>query len=345
MSQRRPKTILFLAANPVDTDRLRLEEESREIDEGLRRARQRQRFAFEQKWAVRPKDLRRAILDYEPEIIHFAGHGAGEQGIVLQDEDGSAKAVSASALEELFEIHTQVQCVLLNACYSEIQAAAIAKHVRYVIGMKQAIGDEAALKFATGFYDALGAGRPIDIAFKSGCSAIHMEGIPEHLTPVLYPREDASPDLERDGSQRRKRARPAGRKPLSSAAFDRVDGTIKRPTRGQGVWPTFRCSGVVSGMAPGFNLWLGVEVGGLVWPKENRVVVGRDNKWSATVFEDGAVDEFAVGLFLVDAAVDRWLVKWLERGRRTGNYAELKGIPGERTRRLHRVEGLRLRRK
>ena len=32
------KTILVLAANPHDTDRLRLDQEIREINEGLRRA-------------------------------------------------------------------------------------------------------------------------------------------------------------------------------------------------------------------------------------------------------------------------------------------------------------------
>ena len=32
-------------------------------------------------------------------------------------------------------------------------------HIDFVVGMKRAIGDEAAIKFAVGFYDALGAGR------------------------------------------------------------------------------------------------------------------------------------------------------------------------------------------
>jgi hypothetical protein len=43
---------------------------------------------------------------------------------------------------------------VLNACYSEIQANAIVQHIDYVIGMSQAIGDTAAIKFAMGFYDA-----------------------------------------------------------------------------------------------------------------------------------------------------------------------------------------------
>jgi len=81
-----------------------------------------------------------------------------------------------------------VKCVVLNACYSEAQADAIAEHIDYVVGMKEAIGDEAAIKFAVGFYDALEAGRNFETAYKFGCSAIDLKGIPEYLTPVLKKR-------------------------------------------------------------------------------------------------------------------------------------------------------------
>jgi hypothetical protein len=47
--------------------------------------------------------------------------------------------------------------------------------------MNQAIGDNAAIAFAVGFYDVLGAGRDVEFAFKLGCNAIQMEGIAEHL--------------------------------------------------------------------------------------------------------------------------------------------------------------------
>ena len=94
--------------------------------------------------------------------------------------------ISTEALAELFELCADhIECVLLNACYSEVQATAIAQHINYVIGMSQSIGDRAAIKFATGFYDALGAGKTIEIAFKFGCNAIHTENIPEYLIPKI----------------------------------------------------------------------------------------------------------------------------------------------------------------
>jgi hypothetical protein len=152
----------------------------------LQRARQREQFVLEQKWAVRPRDIQRAMLDINPQIVHFSGHGAGDEGLVFEDETGQAKLVDGEALAGLFDLFAdQVKCVVLNGCYSEVQAEALTQHINYVIGMKKAIGDKAAIEFAVGFYDALGAGRSVEFAHKLGCAAIRLAGIPEQLTPVL----------------------------------------------------------------------------------------------------------------------------------------------------------------
>ncbi|MEP0820019.1 MULTISPECIES: CHAT domain-containing protein [Trichocoleus] len=117
------KTILFLAANPKASTPLRLGEEVSEIDEGLRRSKQCNKFHLEQKWAVTPREMRRAVLELEPQIVHFSGHGVGEGGLALEDELGQVKLVSAKALASLFDLFKeQVECVVLNACYSELQA-------------------------------------------------------------------------------------------------------------------------------------------------------------------------------------------------------------------------------
>jgi len=180
------KKLLILAANPKGTSPLGLGEEVREIESGLQRAQKGGLFAIDQKWAVRPRDIRRAMLDINPQIVHFSGHGAGKEGLVFEGETGQAKLIDGETLAELFEMFAQkLECVVLNGCYSEVQAEAISHHIPYVIGMKKAIGDRAAIEFAVGFYDALGAGRPVEFAYRLGCNAIRMEGIAEHLTPVL----------------------------------------------------------------------------------------------------------------------------------------------------------------
>jgi hypothetical protein len=180
------KKILILTANPKNSSQLRLAEEVREIQAGLERAKRRDEFEIVERWAVRTDDLRRSLLDIEPNIVHFSGHGTGHDGLMLENEVGEAQLVSAGSLARLFGLFKpQVDCVVLNACYSTVQAEAIAQEIPTVIGMSQAIGDRAAIEFAVGFYDALGAGRSYGDAFKFGCSAIDLEGIPEAATPQL----------------------------------------------------------------------------------------------------------------------------------------------------------------
>ncbi len=186
------KKILLLSANPLKTTQLRVDEEMREIREGLRRSKQRENFVIETAQAVRYRDIRRAILDYEPNIVHFSGHGEGEEGLVFEDETGQPKLVKADALARLFELFAdEIECVVLNACYSDVQAKAIAEHIPYVVGMNKAIGDQAAIEFAIGFYDGLGAGKSVKFAYKLGCNSIEMAGIPERLTPQLLSNVEA----------------------------------------------------------------------------------------------------------------------------------------------------------
>ncbi|KYC40225.1 TIR domain-containing protein [Scytonema hofmannii PCC 7110] len=185
--------VLILAANPEGTVRLRLDKELRDIAEGLRRAQERDRFTLEQQVAVRPRDIQRALLDHKPQIVHFSGHGAGEEGLVFEDEVGQPKLVSGDALAGLFRLFAnKIECVVLNGCYSEVQAKAIAQHIKSVVGMSRKIGDKAAIEFAVGFYDALGAGYPFEFAYELGCSAIQMAGIKEHSTPVLLKKSEAT---------------------------------------------------------------------------------------------------------------------------------------------------------
>ncbi len=184
------KKILILAANPLDTDRLRLDKEVEEIRTTLERSPNRDNFAIESRGAVRPQDLQTHLYNLKPQILHFSGHGGGEWGLAFEDEDGGVKGVSTDSLADLFKLFTkEIQCVVLNACYAVVQAEAICQHIPYVIGMNQKIGDRAARKFAEGFYRAIWDERSIEEAFNSGVTAIKLEGIPEELTPVLLKRQ------------------------------------------------------------------------------------------------------------------------------------------------------------
>lgn len=188
-------SILFLAADPTDASRLRLGEEFREIQEKLKLSKLRDRFKLElPQLSVRPADISQAMLDIQPQIVHFSGHGTSTGVLCFENQVGETHLIQPDALAALFEqFANQVGCVLLNACYAETQARAIAQHIEYVIGMNQAISDKAAIAFSIGFYQALGAGRTIDEAYKLGCVQIGLQGIPGHLIPILIKKGQVQP--------------------------------------------------------------------------------------------------------------------------------------------------------
>lgn len=186
--------VLFFAANPATTSHLGLDEEVRAITEKIRAAEYRNWLTIHSSWAVRPDDLLQLLNLYKPQIVHFSGHGSQAGEIILVDTDKSAKAVSTEALKVLFTaLKDNIRLVVLNACYSRIQAEAIAEVIDCVVGMNQAIGDEAAIVFAASFYRAIGFGRSIQEAFDQGKAALLLEGIPEEQTPELLVKRGTDP--------------------------------------------------------------------------------------------------------------------------------------------------------
>ena len=215
-------TILFVAANPLGTDRLALDREARAIQIELERSGFRDRFELVTRWAAEPLDLLRELRKLKPTIVHFSGHGtpsatsdplpepaahrdaAGmhgprgsepQYGLFFQGPDGRPQLVSIAALEETFgAAGASVKLVVLSACYSDVQARALLTRVGCVVGMSGAIREDAARTFAVGFYGGLGDRESITTAYKQGCAAISLEGLPDRDRPQLavHPSVDAS---------------------------------------------------------------------------------------------------------------------------------------------------------
>jgi hypothetical protein len=205
-------TILFLAANPSDTDRLALDREARAIQVELERSGYRDCFAFETRWAAEPLDLLRELRKLRPTVVHFSGHGRGvggaprpgeaprrdlvvepdprgggaPHGLYFQGPDGEARFVSSDAIQQAFgAAGASVRLVVLSACYTDVQAEALLAHVDCVVGMSGAIHDDAARSFAIGFYGGLGERESIAAAHRQGCAAISREGLPDPDRPRL----------------------------------------------------------------------------------------------------------------------------------------------------------------
>lgn len=205
-----PKTkILFLASNPSDTAKLQLSEEYRRVAERLQESGQLNKFEFYQMWSVTPDDLQNSILSIKPHIIHFSGHGKNSNtsfqdltqelnikiddssGIILKDENGKSKIIKTKALSNMFGLFAsdkdlKINTVILNACYSEIQAKEISKYIPFVIGINNKIGDKTAIEFTTGFYRGLANGKEIEYCYKLGQNKIELEDLEGADSIILY---------------------------------------------------------------------------------------------------------------------------------------------------------------
>ncbi len=193
--------ILFVGSNPIielspgiSKTPLSLDEEMREIQNKIRVSEHRGLLQLVSRVAARPDDLIQAFNEIQPHIVHFSGHGTDTDELVLLNDQRQPQTVSKSAIEALFKtIRDRIRVVVLNACFSKVQAAAISKHVDCAIGMKRELGDDAAITFAASFYRAIGFGRSVKEAFEQGLAALMLAGIAENLTPTLLSRKGINP--------------------------------------------------------------------------------------------------------------------------------------------------------
>ncbi len=171
-------TVLFAAASPTDLATLSTEREMREVRQALDLSPGRDRFTLELRPALRAHDFARALLQLKPRVVHFSGHGTSGAGeLCFEDDAGCSVAASPEGLRGIFSgLGSVVECVVLNACYSHGNAAAIAQSVPFVIGMTTGVSDEGAIAFAVGFYQGLGEGMAVPEAHAWGCALMRMAG-------------------------------------------------------------------------------------------------------------------------------------------------------------------------
>jgi hypothetical protein len=178
--------VLFLAANPIDQNQLRLDREAREISDSLRKTKHRDSIRLETRWAVRTQDILQAINELEPTIIHFSGHGSNSDDIIFEDNLGNAKAVKKDAVVQLMlATSATIRLVMFNTCYSRNQAESVVQHVESAIGMNTTIGDLAATTFASQLYSAIGFGKSLKESFEQAKVLIMMDGL-ESDVPELF---------------------------------------------------------------------------------------------------------------------------------------------------------------
>jgi CHAT domain-containing protein len=188
--------VLFLAANPTSTKQNDLSREVRQIEERIGVGKARGAVELVARWAVRPGDLRRALDDERPHVLHFSGHGSPREQLLLEDDFGGAYRVEKEALADLIGIlKHNLRLVVLNACNTEPHAEALVEHVECAIGMHETIGDDAAIAFSGALYECLGSGQPVATAFALGKNQVKLQRIPEEAqTPRLKVKAGVDPE-------------------------------------------------------------------------------------------------------------------------------------------------------
>lgn len=185
-------TVLFLAANPEDLDRLEQSREYRETRAAVRASEYRDRIDVIPVPAARFADLNAALNEHRPQVVHFSGHGSPTGEISLLTERGLSQAVTPDVLSSLFGLHKDhVRMVVLNACYTTEQAQAIAREIECVIGMLGQIDDDAAVAFATELYGTIGYGKSIGDAFEAAKLRLQVRWHRQHYVPQIIPDDPA----------------------------------------------------------------------------------------------------------------------------------------------------------
>ena len=167
----RPVTVLTMSPDPRDVERLRLPEERRELQEAVDRSRLRGSITVHDIPSCRVRDVTEALDRYNPNILHFCGHGT-RSDLCFEDDQGNVQNVDKRALARLLATQKALKLVILNACYSKDLAQAIADAVGYVIGVEGEILDDDAKSFSRQFYGSLGHGRTFQEAFDRAESAL-----------------------------------------------------------------------------------------------------------------------------------------------------------------------------
>ncbi|WP_309111535.1 effector-associated domain EAD1-containing protein [Saccharothrix sp.] len=170
-----PGRALCLLSSPTNAARVRLDVEHRTILEISARLRN---LSVVVNPATRVRDIVPALLEAQPELVHFSGHGTADGSLVFEDDAGNAAPVAVDDLARSFAVLDDLRCVLLNSCYTTGYAEALRSRAEAVIGSTIPLGDECATAFTRGFYTALGHGGTLRRGYDAGLAEMGLRGCP-----------------------------------------------------------------------------------------------------------------------------------------------------------------------
>ncbi|HEX8210317.1 MAG TPA: CHAT domain-containing protein [Longimicrobium sp.] len=190
--------VLFFAADPMSVlpDRpqpLQLGADFRGIRKRVEEDGRLSVMDFDCQFDARPEDLIDRLRLTRPQILHFSGHG-NVQGLKFTSPHGAGpQLVTGAALKQMLTVFRhEIRLVVLSACFSRDQAAAIAQVVGCAIGTSGGIADEDAIRFDAAFYGYLAGGESVQTAFDMASAELEVHGL-SGTRPELLARKDVNP--------------------------------------------------------------------------------------------------------------------------------------------------------
>lgn len=188
-------TIVLASASPVDATQLRVDKEFPQIIGKLRGSRHRDRLKVVQLTALRFEDLRTALMEHKPHILHLSCHGEPDGSVLFESstKDG-AKSVSKKQLLRLLNaLGSNLRLVVFNACHSTAIARDVPPTIGLSVGMSDEIRDSSAIEFSAAFYEALAFGESVQAAFDAALASLD----DDDDVPELFPTAQQDPEKRR----------------------------------------------------------------------------------------------------------------------------------------------------
>lgn len=189
--------IALLVTNPDRQASLQTGIEGRDIEAAIRSTGRGSEVDLKILLAPTLSTLLDMLNSFDPDVIHFSGHGggqalvfdnerAGDDGGTVLDFDMVARVVGATSAKP--------KLLVLAACDTVHGANRLLDSVPVVVAMSDSIDDEAACEFSCQFYKSIGNGASIGNSLKQSKLVLESKGYADASLPTLLTRDGKGGD-------------------------------------------------------------------------------------------------------------------------------------------------------
>lgn len=180
--------LALLVTNPERLAPLQTMIEARDIQKAIESTPNASRFEVKVVLAPTFDDLIDALNQFDPQILHFSGHGggstllldneqAGQDGGEVLDFDMAARLLKATA--------AKVRLLVLTACDTVAGANCLLASGRSIVAMSDSVEDEAACAFSARFYRSLASGASVEHSLEQARLLLEQKGYKDADLPTL----------------------------------------------------------------------------------------------------------------------------------------------------------------